>query len=95
HTAFVVVLAAERLPVLETIELERDLARLGSRVDALVVNKRSPRDAGSFLAARHGSEEGHLAVLSQALPDIETTQVPLLAQDVSGLGGLDAVSRLL
>lgn len=95
HTAFVVVLAAERLPVLETIELERDLARVGSRVDALVVNKRSPRDSGAFLATRHDSEERHLAVLTEALPDIETTQIPLLAQDVSGLTGLDAVTRRL
>ncbi|MGB3258467.1 MAG: ArsA family ATPase [Ornithinimicrobium sp.] len=95
HTAFVVVLAAERLPVLETVELERDLARVGSRVDALVVNKRSPRDAGALLAARHKNEEEHLAVLWQALPDVATTQVPLLGQDVSGVTGLDAMVRWL
>ncbi len=95
HTAFAVVLAAERLPVLETIELERDLARLGSQVDALVVNKRSPPDAGAFLAARHRSEEDHVAVLTKALPHIEMTQIPLLPQDVSGLAGLEPVIHLL
>jgi len=95
HTAFVVVLAAERLPVLETIELERDLARLGAHVDALVVNKRSPTDAGEFLAARHRQEEIHLDALRKGLPDIATTQVPLLDADLAGTGGLDRLIDLI
>jgi len=95
HTAFVVVLAAERLPVLETIELERDLARLGAHVDALVVNKRSPTDAGEFLAARHRQEEIHLDALRKGLPDIATTQVPLLDADLVGTRGLDRLIDLI
>ncbi len=88
HSAFVVVLAAERLPVLETIELERDLARLGAQVDALVINKRSPRDAGDFLAARNRQESHHLRVLHDALPNVPSTEIPLLAGDVTGIPGL-------
>ena len=95
HTAFVVVLAAERLPVLETLELEQDLTRVGAQVDALVINKRSPRDRGEFLAARHRNEEEHVAVLSNALPRIELTQIPLLPHDVSGVAGLDPLIDLL
>ncbi len=95
HTAFVVVLAAERLPVLETIELELDLARLGAHVDALVVNKRSPADAGDFLAARHRQEEVHLRVLHEALPDIATTQVPLLDADLAGTQGLERLITVM
>ncbi|MGB3829360.1 MAG: ArsA family ATPase [Ornithinimicrobium sp.] len=95
HTGFAVVLAAERLPVLETIELERDLALIGARVDALVINKRSPTDAGEFLAARHRHEEAHLQVLRDALPDTPMTQVPLLPDDVSGPAGLAPVIRHL
>lgn len=40
--SFAIVLAAERLPVLETIELHQELTRTGVDVGALVVNKRSP-----------------------------------------------------
>ena len=88
HSAFVVVLAAERLPVLETIELERDLARLGARVDALVINKRSPTDAGDFLAARHRHEAVHRETLAQALAAIAITEMPLLPADLTGAQGL-------
>ena len=41
-TAFVIVLAAERLPVLETIDLHQSLSQSGVNVAALVVNKRVP-----------------------------------------------------
>ncbi len=95
HTGFVVVLAAERLPVLETIELKRDLARLGAHVNALVVNKRSPTDAGNFLAARHRQEEAHLQVLRHALPEIAMTQVPLLDADLAGTQGLGRLIALM
>lgn len=95
HTGFVVVLAAERLPVLETIELERDLARLGARVDAMVVNKRSPTDAGDFLLARHRQEEEHLSMLRSALPDTAMSQIPLLDADLAGTQGLGRLIALM
>ena len=41
-TSFVIVLAAERLPVLESIELHQQLGRAGVTVGGLVVSKRSP-----------------------------------------------------
>src|SRR5699024_8972399 len=54
-SSFAIVLAAERLPVLETIELHRELTRTGLDVGALVVNKRSPAGASSSNAgARSG-----------------------------------------
>ncbi|MCL3862454.1 ArsA family ATPase [Actinotalea sp. K2] len=83
-TAFVVVLAAERLPVLETVELTRELRRTGVDVAAAVVNKRSPADAGAFLAGRRVQEEVHLRTLRAELPDLATIEVPLLAEDVLG-----------
>ena len=59
--AFVIVLAAERLPVLETIELHAQLQRAGTPVGALVVNKRrrpmpapfSPNATPRGTASRH------------------------------------------
>jgi arsenite/tail-anchored protein-transporting ATPase len=92
---FVIVLAAERLPVLETVELARQLRTLGVDVGGLVVNKRSPADAGDLLAARHAAETTHLATLRDRLPEIPTCEVPLLATDVVGPEALDRLGALL
>jgi len=94
-TSFVIVLAAERLPVLETIELEARLRKASVRVDCLVVNKRAPPDQGEFLAERHRQEETHLQTLNQALPDIPREDIYLAAQDVLGLKALEEVAAKL
>lgn len=95
RTAFVGVLVAERLPVLETIELHDQLTHSGMQVAALVVNKRSPDDAGDLLAARRRQEEQHVAHLDGALPGLPRVQVPLLSQDVLGADGLRTLGRYL
>ncbi|MCK6209470.1 ArsA family ATPase [Georgenia sp. EYE_87] len=95
RTAFVIVLAAERLPVLESIELHGQLARAGVQVGALVVNKRSPLDAGAFLADRHRLEEAHLANLYAALPRVPVVEVPLLPGDIVGEAALDRFGTAL
>lgn len=95
RTAFFIVLAAERLPVLETIELHAQLARAGIDVAGLVVNKRSPHNAGPFLATRHRQEAVHLLALREALPALPLQEVPLLATDVVGMDALDAFGALL
>lgn len=95
QTSFIAVLAAERLPVLETIELEQQLTRSGMRVAALVVNKRSPEDAGELLAARRRQEEVHLESLRQALPDLPQVEVPLLGEDILGEPGLATLGARL
>lgn len=87
--SFVIVLAAERLPVLETVELHQQLVRAGVHVGALVINKRSPADAGEFLAERRALEEAHVATLRGALPDVPVLQVPLLPGDVVGQAALE------
>ncbi|MDH5831892.1 ArsA family ATPase [Luteimonas sp. M1R5S18] len=94
-TAFVIVLAAERLPVLETIELQASLARAGIDVAALVVNRRSPADAGAFLAGRRAQEQVHLDTLHDALPTIPRQELPLLAGDVVGNAAIAAFADLL
>ncbi|GAA1763699.1 ArsA family ATPase [Kocuria aegyptia] len=87
--SFVIVLAAERLPVLETVELHEQLVRAGVHVGALVVNKRSPADAGDFLAERRALEEVHVATLRGALPDVPLLQVPLLPGELVGQEALE------
>ncbi len=88
RTSFVIVLAAERLPVLETIALHGQLRRSGVKVGGLVVNKRSPADKGDFLKERRVQEEVHLATLREALPDLPRQDLTLVAHDVVGLEAL-------
>jgi len=93
RSAFVIVLAAERLPVQETVELHEHLARLGASVDALVVNKRSPSGQGDLLQQRREHEETHLHTLRTALPRLPLHEVPLLPDDLHGTAGLRRLSE--
>ena len=94
-TSFAIVLAAERLPVLETIALHEELVRTGVDVGALVVNKRSPADRGGFLARRRAVEEEHLATLRSALPGVPCQEIPLGEEDVVGPAALARFARHL
>lgn len=95
QTSFIIVLAAERLPVLETIELETQLRNAGVKVGCLVVNKRSPAGMGDFLEERRKQEAQHLDTLTEALPNIPRHDLFLLQQDVVGIGALTKFSELL
>jgi arsenite/tail-anchored protein-transporting ATPase len=95
RTAFVIVLAAERLPVLETLELERKLRAAGIPVGGLVINKRAPPDAGEFLAERRAQEALHLATLAEGLPHLPRIDLPLIARDVVGRDALEAFAAML
>lgn len=95
RTSFVIVLAAERLPVLETIELNAQLERSGVRVGALIVNKRLPDGLGDFLTERRIQEEIHLATLTEALPRLPRKDLTLVAHDVVGLSALERFALTL
>jgi len=93
--SFAIVLAAERLPLLETIELHQELTRTGVDVGALVVNKRSPAGRGEFLERRRALEEEHLATFRDALPRVPLQEVPLGEEDVVGPAALKRFAALL
>lgn len=88
RTAFVIVLAAERLPVLETIELYQRLKKTGVNIGALVVNKRLPADNSPFIVERRDQEQKHLTTLTTALPNVPRQDIELVAHDVVGLTAL-------
>jgi arsenite-transporting ATPase len=94
-TAFVVVLAAERLPVLESVELVRQLQGLRVAVGGLVVNRRSPADSGALLAERRAVEDRHLVTLRAELPGVPVDEVPLLAGDLVGQEALERLGAAL
>lgn len=81
---FFLVLAPERMPVLETIELARQLGTTGVHVGGCVVNRCSPTDAGEFLAARAQMERQFLDQLRAGLPQAPVWTIPLLPGDVTG-----------
>jgi arsenite-transporting ATPase len=87
-TGFVIVLAAERLPVLETIELHAQLRRAGVDVAGLVINKRIPEGLTGFMAERRRQEQIHLGLLEASLGSLSMQQLELAAHDVLGLEGL-------
>ncbi len=95
RTSFVIVLAAERLPVLETIQLNGQLQRSGVKVGALIVNKRLPDGLGEFLTERRTQEEIHLATLADALPHLPRKDLTLVAHDVVGLEALERFAKTL
>jgi arsenite-transporting ATPase len=94
-TAFVIVLAAERLPVLESIELYAQLKAAHVNVAGLVVNKRSPADGGEFMRARYEQEQAHLDYLAEALPQLPRHDIYLLARDIVGIEALSLFSESL
>lgn len=93
--AFVTVLTAERMPVLETVQLCRRLAEDRIAVAALVVNRRSPQDAGEALAARAAAEAGHVEELVRQVSDVPVVQVPWVDGEPTGAEAVQAIGRLL
>ncbi|MBO1751837.1 ArsA family ATPase [Actinotalea sp. BY-33] len=93
-TAFVVVLVAEHLPVLESVELVEQLGGTGVPVAGLVVNRRSPAQ-GDLLTARRAVEDGQLAAIRSALPGVPLVEVPLLAGEVVGVDGVERLADVL
>ena len=91
RTAFLIALTAERLPVLETIELHARLRSLGVAAPALLVNKRAPAGESAFLDALRAREDGHLATLRAALPEAEVVEIALQPQEVTGADALAAL----
>jgi arsenite/tail-anchored protein-transporting ATPase len=82
--SFVIVVNAERVPVLESAELFHELERLGVQVGGVVVNRLSPTDEGEFLAARRTQEEAQLARLHELLPQVAVDTLPMLPADLIG-----------
>ena len=94
-TGFVVVTLAEKMPVAESIDIVRQLHGLGVDVASLVVNRRSPADAGAFLAERRIREDICLQELREHLHTVPMTELPLLVRDMTGEGALEELAALL
>lgn len=89
---FHIVLTAERLPVLESKEFYEELTSHGVHVGGAVVNRRTPNEAGEFLAARRRVEDDALALLDLPVPVLE---LPWLPGEIGTRGALEQIAALL
>lgn len=94
-TGFVVVTVAERMPVAESLDIVAQLTGLGVNVATVVVNRRSPADAGDFLAARRDRETVCLRELRDHLPAVPMLELPLLGRDLTGEAALTELAAIL
>ncbi|HHT41234.1 MAG TPA: ArsA family ATPase [Actinomyces sp.] len=88
---FIVVTLAEPMPVAESLDLLDQLADLKMRVASVVVNRRSPVDAGPFLAHKHDLEEVQIKRLEGEVGRIPVHQLPLLQEPPQGVDGIAAI----
>lgn len=91
HTCFVLVLAAERMPVVETINFANELAELGIAVGAAITNRRAPAE----FAARAALEAGYEAQLRDQLPAVPVVNIAMLPGEPTGLAALTELARRL
>lgn len=94
-TGFVVVTLAEGMPVAESLDMVKHLQGLGVDVASIVVNRRSPADAGDFLAGRRKREDACLLELRGRLHTMPMTELPLLTQDMTGENALEELAALI
>lgn len=94
-TGFVVVTVAESMPIAESLDIVDQLHALGVDIAAVVINRRSPTDAGAFLAERSKREEASLLPLREHLGAIPTTELPLLGRDMTGEDALEELAALI
>ena len=97
RSAFIFVLVAERLPILETGKAVALLRKHGVPVGGLIVNRILPQDAlgHPFLAARKEQERRYLEEIERAFPDLPRLRLPLLPRDVAGRESLREIVACL
>ncbi|WP_210399942.1 ArsA family ATPase [Corynebacterium sp. HMSC071B10] len=89
---FHIVLTAERLPVMESMEFYEELSAHGVHVGGAVVNRRTPDEAGEFLAQRRRVEDDALALLDLPVPVLE---LPWLPGEIGTRAALEQIAALL
>lgn len=96
HSAFVLVLVPERLPIEESARAVHVLEETGVPLGAVVVNRVLPEaSADPFLRARKAQERVYLDEIARRLSSAPRVLVPQLARDVCGLDSLEEVGRYL
>lgn len=95
EAGFVLATLAEPMPMAESLDLAAHLREIEVTLAAVVVNRRSPADAGEVLAARRRLEDAQVAMLRSKLKGIPTVELPLLPGHPSGERGVAALAAEL
>ena len=96
RTTFVFVLQPEATPIKETRRAMAELSKLGIKTQRLIANGIIPQEEGrnAFLAERIKMQARYLAQIERELP-LPTQRMPLLDEQIKGIGQLRYVARLL
>ncbi len=95
-TAFVLVLTPERLPIDESIRAATQLAEIGVKVSAVVVNRVLPAAAtGDFIEARRRQQLVYLEEIDRRFPGDALVQVMERRSDIHGIADLEAIAGML
>ncbi|MDP1570779.1 MAG: ArsA family ATPase [Vicinamibacterales bacterium] len=95
-TAFLLVLNADKLSLLESMKALESLERARIPVAAAIVNRLTPEDAdGAFAATRRRREAVHREAIARAFSHLPRIDIPLLADDVTGVETLARLGQLL
>jgi arsenite-transporting ATPase len=93
---FLIVVNAEKLPILESARAMRTLREFGMSVAGVVVNRVLPRDEpGEFLERRRERERVYLQLIEEEFAGVPRVQIPMFERDVGGLAELRLVGTSL
>ncbi|WP_040297188.1 ArsA family ATPase [Alcanivorax hongdengensis] len=96
RSAFLFVLTAEKLPILETRRAVDALRENHIPVAGALVNRLLPDAAdGDFLAKRRRQQDKYLAEIEQVLGKLPRRPVPLQEEDVQGLAALERFGEII
>lgn len=96
QAAFIFVLNAEKLPILETKKALSVLKKNHIPVGGLIINRLLPETAGdAFWSRRREREAEYLAEIEESFGGLILARLPLLPDDVYGRAALDEVVALL
>lgn len=94
-TGFVIVTLAERMPVAETLELKERLTEANIPIAGIIVNRRSPDNAGAMLAQRRRIEDEYLAQVRTKLKKIPLVEIELQEQELAGALAIEQLADQL
>jgi arsenite-transporting ATPase len=95
-TAFVFVLNAEKLPIMETDKAVKILHKYGVPTDWLVVNRVLPEEVyDPFLVKRKEQEKKYIRQIEETFPNHIKMYVPMLEEDIQGIESLEEIKAHL
>ncbi|WP_025029038.1 ArsA family ATPase, partial [Caldalkalibacillus mannanilyticus] len=95
-TAFVFVLNAEKLPILETEKAVGLLQKYQIPSDYLIINKMYPPYAiDPFLVKRKEQEQKYVDLIEHTFPLHTKKYIPFLAEDITGIDSLQVISQYM